>query len=215
MIKLIPVGLMMALASNTIAQTYSDRSDGRISVEVNAGFVGDYDDSNLWHSGYTAGVGGLWWASESVHLGACFAITHWSYRPDDTVAALVPDDAVLMVAQSSGQIEMLELIPSLRWERNEVLPHRCGVLVQGGVGAAYVKTFALTEVLFETATANPEVARFEINESTVRVVVAAVAGLTRPISTSAWLEVFPSYRAVFMDEVTHVFAISIGCRVQV
>jgi hypothetical protein len=167
----------------------------------------------MWQDGYNAGVGAFWWASESVHLGACLTLTHWSYSPDDVVAELVPDNATLLATQSTGQIEILELIPCVRWERHHLLPFDLGGFVQAGVGMAYVKTFALTEVAYEDASAPPQTASQEIDQSTWRMEVVTAAGLTHSVSESSWFEVFPAYR--IMNDVPNVFAVSIGYRLQI
>jgi hypothetical protein len=213
MAKLPLMGVMMVVATTAFAEEYADHSDSRVSLEVSGGFVGDYDDSNMWQQGYNAGVGAFWWASESIHLGACLALTHWSYDPDDVVAELVPDNATLLATQSTGQIEILELIPSVRWERHHLLPFDLGGFVQAGVGVAYAKTFALTEVSYQDGPASPEAASQEIDQSAWRMDVVTAVGLTHSVSESSWLEVFPSYR--IMNDVPNVFAVSIGYRLHI
>jgi hypothetical protein len=158
-------------------------------------------------------VGAFWWASESVHLGACLTLTHWSYSPDEVVAELVPDNATLLATQSTGQIEIVDLIPCVRWERHHLLPFDLGGFVQAGAGVAYVKTFALTEVSYEDASAPPQAASQEVDQSTWRMEVVTAAGLTHSVSESSWLEVFPSYR--IMNGAPNVFAVSIGYRLQI
>lgn len=215
MTKLIPLGVLMVVASNTWAQENSDSSDGRTSVEVSGGFVGDFDDSGLWEDGYSGAVTALWWASESVHVAAGLGLTHWSYRPDELVASLVPSGATLLVEQSTGELEIVDLVPSVRWERDEIMPMRVGVFVQGGAGVAYVKTFALSEVQYDDGSGGPPTdLDFEIDQSDVYLEGVASAGFTRPMSTSSWLELFTSYRVIAADETADVFAVSVGFRVQ-
>ena len=213
--KLLLMGTMMVMATNAFAQDSREKPDGRVSIEISAGVVGDYDDSGLWESGYTASATGLWWASESVHLAVGLGLTHWSYRPDDVVQDLVPSGATLLIEQSTGQLEIVDLVPSVRWERNEVLPMRLGFFLQGGAGVAYVKTFALSEVQYETGAGPPTDADFEINESDVQLEGLAAIGFTRPVSTGSWFELFSSYRAIATDETVNVFAVSFGFRVQI
>jgi len=212
MTKLPLMGVVIALATSAFAQENTDYSDSRVSMEISGGFVGDYDDSNMWQDGYNVGVSAFWWASESVHLGACLALTHWSYDPDDVVDELVPDNATLLTTQSTGQIEIVELIPCVRWERHHMLPFDLGGFVQAGAGVAYVKTFALTEVLYDDASAS-QAASQEIDQSTWQMDVVTAAGLTHAVSESSWFEVFPSYR--IMNDVPNVFAVSIGFRLQI
>jgi hypothetical protein len=189
-------------------------ADSRISLEFSAGFVSGYDDSGLWDNGYTAGATGLWWASESVHLGVALGLTSWSYQPEQVVDDLVPPGANLVVEQSTGDLQIVELVPCVRWEHDESLPLRLGFFLQGGAGLAYVKTFALSDVLYETGGGPQQANRFEINESDVNLEGVASAGFTRPVSTTSWLELFSSYRAVIMDETVDLLSLSIGFRVQ-
>lgn len=213
--KLLLMGTMMVMTTNAFAQDSREQADGRVSIELSGGFVGDFDDSGLWESGYTVVTTGLWWASESVHLALGFGVTRWSYQPEDVVNSLVPSGATLIVEQSTGDLEILDLVPSVRWERAESMPMRLGFFLQGGAGVAYVETFALSEVLYDTGSGPFTAAAFEINETDFYLEGLAAAGLTRPVSRGSWLELFSSYRMIAADETANVFAVGIGFRVQI
>jgi hypothetical protein len=41
------------------------------------------------------------------------------------------------------------------------------------------------------------------------------AGLSRPVSSSSWIDLLPSYRVVFGDDSEHVLAVSLGFRARI
>jgi len=114
--------VIMAAAALPASAQEAGTTD-HISVEMDAGFLSDYDDSGLWEQGYIAGVAGLWSLNASTALCVRFGISHWSYVPDSVVLDLVPPSAELTFQQSSGQIEVLALTPMIRWSSwLEVIP---------------------------------------------------------------------------------------------
>ncbi|HET6348342.1 MAG TPA: hypothetical protein VFH88_04585, partial [Candidatus Krumholzibacteria bacterium] len=181
-----------------------------VSVELDAGFAGKYDVADYWGSGYNVGVRGLWAVNTTTSVCARFGIEHWPYQSAPVIPTLVPPGAVVSVEKSTGQVEKLSLTPAVRYQRENVVS-LLGAFLEAGVGIAYVKTFALTEVLYFGGL--DDYARFEIDESTVRAQVSLAAGLTRAISTSSWLELLSAYELLLMDGTPDVFSISVGFRV--
>jgi hypothetical protein len=206
--------VIVAFASASAPAQDEDVSD-HVSMEIDVGILGDYDDSNLWGDSYEGGVTGLWELSAATFLCARFGLSHWSYASGSVVESLVPPGSEIVFEKSSGQLEILALTPMIRYQREDVFPWRLGAFVQAGVGLAYVKTFALTEVEYTTGPVNTDVAEFTIDTNDWFVEAFVGAGLSRPISSSSWIDVFPSYRAIFADDTAHVFGISAGFRVRV
>lgn len=209
------IGTLVTLSlASTPALAQSENVTEHVSLELDLGFLSAYDDSDLWDDGFDAGVAGLWALNATTSLSARFGISHWSYVPDSVVDDLVPPGSELLFEQSSGQVEVLALTPLARYEREEVFPWRLGAFVHGGVGIAYVKTFARTEVEYVSGSGT-EAQRFEINESDWFADVFLGAGLSRAVTSSTWIELMPSYRVIFGDETTNIVAVSLGFRLRV
>jgi hypothetical protein len=211
--------MIMAAAAMPAAAQPENVTDGW-SVEFDAGFPSQYDDSDMWHQGYDVGVAGFWMPAASAwSFGARFGITHWSYDQAVIVAYLmedvVPPGGEFMGDQSTGQLEILTLTPLARYQREHVLPFELGAFVQAGAVITYVKTFALTELKYSSGPVGTDVAVFEVNRNDWYAGVLLAAGLSRHISSSSWVDLLPSYRVVFGDETGHVFAISLGFRARV
>jgi hypothetical protein len=201
---------MLALAPASSWAQAEDITE-RWSVEFDAGFHDDYDDSGLWGGGYDVGVTGLWSHSASTSFSARFGLSHWSYNSGHVVDALLPEGEELTEERSAGQVQALALVPMARYQREDVLG-KLGAFVEGGVGIVYVKTFALTEVLYDAGT---KLNTFEIDESDVGAEVRFCMGVSRAVSTSSWLDFFPSYRGIFTEETAHVLGFAFGFRVRV
>jgi hypothetical protein len=128
-----------------------------------------------------------------------------------TVADMVPPGAQLTYSQSSGQLDIYSLTPTIRFERYEVLPWRLGAFAEAGVGAAHVKTFAVSEVNYTGGGSGTD--RFEIDESSTQSQAVVTAGVTYPASESSWFEVLGSYTSILADESVDYFGIGVGFRV--
>jgi hypothetical protein len=209
------IGALAILVVAAPATAQKEDVTEHVSVELDADVLTDYDDSGLWVNGLGGGVTGLWALSASTFACARFGLVHWSYDEELVVPEVVPPGALITAQQSTGQLEILSLTPMIRYQREEVLPADLGAFAEGGAGIAYVKTFALTEVRYDTATVEGQVARFEINEVDVFADVIVAAGVTRAVSSSSWVEIISSYHAIFADETSHVFGIGVGFRVRV
>jgi hypothetical protein len=60
-----------------------------------------------------------------------------------------------------------------------------------------------------------DVAVFEVNKNDWFAGVHLGAGLSRPVSSSSWIDLLPSYRVVFGDDSEHVLAVSLGFRARI
>jgi len=186
------------------------------SVSVDLGLVGDFDDSNLWTGGYSAGVAGYWALNAAASVGARFGICHWDYVSAPVVTELVPENAELLREQSTGEAHLLEFAPFIRYEREGVIGSALGGFVQGSVELAYVKEFALTEVAYDAGGAHDQTAKFEINDSRWRPALAASTGLVRGLSGQSWIDLLLSYRGIFDEGTTrNVWSLSLGFRMRV
>jgi len=76
--------LMVAVAPYAAAE--DEGVTEHVSVELDAGFLSDYDDSRMWNHGYDAGVTGLWSSNGSTMFCARFGLSHWSYASGPVVA---------------------------------------------------------------------------------------------------------------------------------
>ncbi len=215
------IGYVAALVSVALtAAPPADRNASDLPSEhwgagADMGWMGSFDDTGLWSGGFAAGASGYWSANAAVLLGMRFGIDHWAYEPGDVVRDLVPAGADLVAEQSSGSVEMVEFAPFVRYWREGVVGPEIGGFVQGAVAIAYVDPSALTEVVFDAGGPRPETATFEIGESYWRPAVTVSAGLTRGFSEESWIEVFPSYRAVFETGTTRqLWSVSFGIRMR-
>ena len=212
--RALTVAIIALAGVSTPAIAQPENVTDHVSFELDAQVLTDYDDSGLWVNGFGGGVNGLWALTASWHVGLRFGIDHWSFESESTVAGLVPPGAQVTFSQSTGQIDALSLSPMIRYEREEVFPARLGAFVQAGAGAVYQKTFALAEVKYSFG--GPEsVAKSEVDESNTEVQALAIAGITRPVSSSSWFEVLASYTTILADETVDVWGIGVGFRMRV
>ena len=204
--------IILSLAATSAPAQKEDVTE-RYSVAFDAGFPTDYDDSNRWANGYDAGVTALWAWTASTSFCARFGISHWSYVSEGVVHDLIPPGAQIEFQQSTGQIELLSLTPMIRYQREHALG-RLGAFGEGGAGLAYVKTFALTDVGY-SAGPDTEVENFEINKSQLGASVMIGAGVSHPVSSSSWIDLVPTYRAIFTGDVAQLVAVSLAFRLRV
>jgi hypothetical protein len=207
---LIAFFVLLAAAVPALAQPDADLSD-HLSVQLDAQVLTDYDDSDIWVNGFGGNVTGLWALTASWHVCVRIGLSHWSYDSESTVADMVPPGAQLTHSQSSGQLDIYSLTPTIRFERYEVLPWRLGAFAEAGVGAAHVKTFAVSEVNYTGGGSGTD--RFEIDESSTQSQAVVTAGVTYPASESSWFEVLGSYTSILADESVDYFGIGVGFRV--
>jgi hypothetical protein len=185
-----------------------------VSIELDAGFLSDYDDSKMWAHGYDAGVTGLWSSNGSTMFCARFGLSHWSYMSGPVVADLVPEGALLTAESSSGQVQKLTFTPMVRYQREGVLS-KLGAFVEGGVGVAYVKTFARTEVLYEEGVQGTQKGAFEISESDVGAQVLLGAGLFHSLTSLSCIDLMSTYQALITGDTAHFFSVHVGYRLRV
>ena len=208
LIALIPV----LVAVPAVAQPDGDLSD-HISVRVDAQVLTDYDDASLFVNGFAGNVSGLWALSVSWFVCARFGISHWSFESESTVAGLVPPGAQLTFSQSSGQIDVISLMPTIRYARHDVFPLELGGFLEAGVGGAHVSTFAMAEIEYSGGGSGQGADGFKLDESETAVQWLATAGLTHAVSDSSWFEVLVSYTVIMASETIDIFGFGVGVQV--
>jgi hypothetical protein len=185
------------------------------SAGVDIGLPTDFDDSGLWSNGYAAGVSGYWSVNGAVSVGMRFGIEHWSYNQGSVLSELVPPNATIVVEKSTGSVQVLEFSPFVRYWREGIVGSKAGGFVQASAELAFVKPYALTQVSYDLGARGGQ-AMFEINESSWRPAVWTAAGLTFEVSDQSWIELFPSYRAIFENGgTTSLWALSLGFKMRV
>ena len=173
----------------------------RISIVFDAGFISEYaGETDIWSPGTAAGVSCLYAVHDAVMVGGRIGLNHWGYNDSKVIGALVSEGSELLSRQSTGQLQIIEIGPVIRYTRDRILGDRVGLYVQFSGDLAYVKTFALSEVMFSSGGYRPTVRKFEINESHYRAGFVISGGFARLLSKSSWIELFPSYRGI-IDEV--------------
>ena len=191
----------------TVAPVVAQQEDvtEHVSLELDAGFYNQYDDSGLWDSGVGAGISGLWAVDAALSLGARFSVTHWSYVPSSIVAELTPMGAAYVSEESSGQVQVVSLTPLVRYQRERVVG-KLGAFVAAGPGVAYLKEHATTDVYY-TRNGARDRNSFEIENSAFKVTFEAMTGLGHAVSSSSSLELIAFYR--FIDE-HHLYGVGAG-----
>jgi hypothetical protein len=189
----------------------------RFSIAFDAGLISTYDDgADIWRPGKAVEITGLYPLGNTAFVGGRIGIIHWGYNESKVVPGLIPRGTELVFEQSTGQLQMIEFGPVIRYAREGVLGKRIGLYVQFSGNAVYAKTFALSEIMFVAGGYRPEARKFEINESRYRVAFIISGGFMRPISNSSWIELLPSYRGVLTDSgVLHLAGISLAYRVRI
>jgi hypothetical protein len=203
--------MILAVATAPVAAQPENVTD-RWSIDIDAGFFTDFDDSGLWINGLGAGVTGLYALRADVAVCTRFGIMHWPFESDAVTPDLVPPGAAVTFEQSSGQTEVISLTPMIRYQREEVFPSHVGAFAQIGAGVAYVKQFALTEITYGPSDTP---AKFEIDESEFDGELVVMAGVTKPVSSSSSFEVIASYHAIFADDTADTFGIGVGFAIRV
>jgi len=202
--------MMAAAATPVVAQQESVTE--RWSVELDAAFFGEYDDSGLWGSGAGGGITGWWALNTTTYLGAHFSVTQWSYESSSVVSDLVPPGSELRSEESTGHVQLVSLTPLIRYQREEVMG-TLGAFAAAGGGVAYLRQHALTDVTFFPPSVGA--ASFELDDSSWNASIEMLAGLRLPVSSSSWLELISSYRALFADETANLVGIGVGFHVRV
>lgn len=206
--------LVLMVAVAPLAAAEDEGVTDHVSVEFDAGLLTDYDGSGMWGQGYDAGVTGLWSSNGSTLFCARFGLSNWPYVPGSIPESLVPAGSVLVAEQSSGQIQKVSLTPILRYQREEALS-KLGAFLEGGVGIAYMRTHALTEVVYRNNAVNSQDGTFEIEESVVRAEVFLGAGLSHFLTSSSWIDLMSTYQALITSDTAHIFSVHVGFRVRV
>lgn len=192
---------MIVAAATVPVAAQQENVTEHVWIELDGGAFTKYDDSGLWGSGLGGGVTGLWGLNTTTLLGARFSVTQWSYESSFVVPGLVPAGSELTSEHSSGDVQMVSLTPVIRYQREEVMG-RLGAFVAGGLGVAYMKQFARSEITYFPPSQGA--AQFELDESAWKASIEFLAGLRRPVSSSSWLELMATYRTVLAGETANI-----------
>jgi len=209
------VAAIAALSFGTASAT--DEESSSISVAFDAGLIWYFGERNdIWRSGTIAGVTGLYPVNSTLSVGGRIGLNHWDYNDAGIVAGLVPCGAEILSSQSTGQLQMIEFGPVARLGRDRFFADHAGLFLQLSTCIVYVKTFALSEVMFSTGGFRAGVRSFEINHSRYRPGVAVSGGFTRPVTRSSWIDLVPSYRGVYDEgSITNLVGVSLAYRAKI
>jgi hypothetical protein len=215
------VGCLAAMVAITLtagepgALMPPDRPSERWWAGVDIGWVGDYDNTNLWSSGYSAGVSASWAINAAWSVGGRFGIDHWAYESARVAESLVPPGVRLEARRSTGSVQLLQFDPFVRYGREAVIGSSIGAFAEASSELAFIRPYARTEVLY-VDNVGEQVRKFVIDESRWRPSAVISVGLTRAISDQSWVELFPTYRAVFDSGGTReLWSLSLGFRMRV
>lgn len=206
--------VVIGTAANLVAGEEETR---RFSVAFDAGYISTYaDGADIWQPGTAAGITCLYSLANTAFVGGRVGLNHWGYDASKIVPGLIPMGSELVSSQSTGQLQMIEFGPVVRFVRDRVLGNRVGLYLQFSGNFVYAKTFALSEVMYVAGGYRPEVNKFEINETRYRAGFAICGGLSRSLSNSSWIELFPSYRGILTsDGISNIAGISLAFRARI
>lgn len=210
-------GAMIIVAAATPVVAQQESVTERWSIELDASFFGNYDDSDLWGNGVGGGITGLYALSASTYLGARFSVTQWPYQSSSIAQDLVNEaspGSEITSEESSGHAQLVSMTPLVRYQREGVLG-TLGAFIAGGAGVAYTKESAHTDVAYFPHAPTEGFATFEIDDSDVNATFQLMAGLRLPVSSSSWLELISSYRTIVASSVSDMIGVGAGYHLRI